>query len=425
MEKKKKGRIIKKSIIIEKWNPLYIKMGAIFLSASVAALFVFWMDNTQSFPHDESGASMLSRNGHGEGEREEELEVIIGDMKESMIITIQEQEYTRQQFEQVIQNSGESLQALVLGENKSLDEVRRKLNLVSEIPNTGIRVSWELDNYEVMNLQGELRTENLNDNGTLVRLTAILSYREEKAEVSFYACVYPPLLNQSEKLLKKINEEIDRLDEETKEEKNLLLPMSVDGIPIIWKHGRNFRAAGLMLLGIILTLFIYVSEQEKKKQQKKIRSMQLALDYPQMVSKFTLYLGAGMTVRKTWYRICEDYEGQKEVKGRREVYEEMIYTMHEIQGGSSEGECYENFGERCGLPVYKKFSAMLSQNLEKGTKGLTSLLNQESNNAFEERKSFAKQLGEEAGTKMMIPMFLMLAVVLVIIVVPAFFSIQI
>ncbi|MCI9441683.1 MAG: secretion protein F [Ruminococcus sp.] len=425
MEKKKKGRIIKKSIIIEKWNPLYIKMGAIFLSASVAALFVFWMDNTQSFPHDESGASMLSRNGHGEGEREEELEVIIGDMKESMIITIQEQEYTRQQFEQVIQNSGESLQALVLGENKSLDEVRRKLNLVSEIPNTGIRVSWELDNYEVMNLQGELRTENLNDNGTLVRLTAILSYREEKAEVSFYACVYPPLLNQSEKLLKKINEEIDRLDEETKEEKNLLLPMSVDGIPIIWKHGRNFRAAGLMLLGIILTLFIYVSEQEKKKQQKKIRSMQLALDYPQMVSKFTLYLGAGMTVRKTWYRICEDYEGQKEVKGRREVYEEMIYTMHEIQGGSSEGECYENFGERCGLPVYKKFSAMLSQNLKKGTKGLTSLLNQESNNAFEERKSFAKQLGEEAGTKMMIPMFLMLAVVLVIIVVPAFFSIQI
>ena len=425
MEKKKKGRIIKKSIIIEKWNPLYIKMGAIFLSASVAALFVFWMDNTQSFPHDESGASMLSRNGHGEGEREEELEVIIGDMKESMIITIQEQEYTRQQFEQVIQNSGESLQALVLGENKSLDEVRRKLNLVSEIPNTGIRVSWELDNYEVMNLQGELRTENLNDNGTLVRLTAILSYREEKAEVSFYACVYPPLLNQSEKLLKKINEEIDRLDEETKEEKNLLLPMSVDGIPIIWKHGRNFRAAGLMLLGIILTLFIYVSDQEKKKQQKKIRSMQLALDYPQMVSKFTLYLGAGMTVRKTWYRICEDYEGQKEVKGRREVYEEMIYTMHEIQGGSSEGECYENFGERCGLPVYKKFSAMLSQNLKKGTKGLTSLLNQESNNAFEERKSFAKQLGEEAGTKMMIPMFLMLAVVLVIIVVPAFFSIQI
>lgn len=68
---------------------------------------------------------------------------------------------------------------------------------------------------------------------------------------------------------------------------------------------------------------------------------------------------------------------------------------------------------------------MLSQNLKKGTKGITSILNQEADNAFEERKNLAKQLGEEAGTKMLIPMFLMLAVVMIMIVVPAFFSIQI
>ena len=174
-----------------------------------------------------------------------------------------------------------------------------------------------------------------------------------------------------------------------------------------------------------MTLFLYVSEQEKQKDQKKKREVQMSLDYPQMVSKLTLYLGAGMTVRKAWYRIAEDYEQQKEEKGRRETYEEMIYTMHEIQGGGSESECYERFGERCGLPAYKKFGAMLSQNLKKGTKGLASLLKQEADNAFEERKSLARRLGEEAGTKMLIPMFLMLAVVLVMIVVPAFFSIQI
>ena len=37
----------------------------------------------------------------------------------------------------------------------------------------------------------------------------------------------------------------------------------------------------------------------------------------------------------------------------------------------------------------------------------------------------AKKLGEEAGTKLMIPMFLMLIVVFAIVIVPAFFSIQI
>ena len=144
-----------------------------------------------------------------------------------------------------------------------------------------------------------------------------------------------------------------------------------------------------------------------------------------MISKFALFLGAGMTVRSAWYRIAGEYELQKEDTGRRAVYEEMIYTMHEIKGGASEGECYEHFGERCQLPIYRKFGALLSQNLKKGTKGLNLLLKQEAANAFEERKTLAKRLGEEAGTKLLIPMFLMLAVVLVIVVVPAFLSIQV
>lgn len=409
----------------ERWNPLYVKMAVVFLAVSTISLFVFWMDNTQPFPTDENGVSAVSRNGHGEGDREEELEVTIGDTEETMTVTVGEQEYSQDELEKVFQDAGEKLEELVLGENESLDEVRNSLELINKIPDTGITVSWELDNYQVMNLQGGLKQENLTDEGTLVKLTALLSYKEEMEEISFYARLYPPKLDQTEKFLEKLNEEIERLDEETRQEEKLLLPESVDGIRISWSYGKNFRAAALLLIGLAMTLFLYVSEQEKEKDRKKKRDVQMALDYPQMVSKLTLYLGAGMTVRKAWYRIAEDYERQKEEKGRREVYEEMIYTMHDIQGGGSEGECYERFGERCALPAYKKFGAMLSQNLKKGTKGLASLLKQEADNAFEERKSLARRLGEEAGTKMLIPMFLMLAVVLVMIVVPAFFSIQI
>ena len=42
----------------------------------------------------------------------------------------------------------------------------------------------------------------------------------------------------------------------------------------------------------------------------------------------------------------------------------------------------------------------------------------------EERKNQVKKLGEEAGTKLLLPMFLMLAVVLVIVIIPAFLSVQ-
>ena len=52
------------------------------------------------------------------------------------------------------------------------------------------------------------------------------------------------------------------------------------------------------------------------------------------------------------------------------------------------------------------------------------LLEQESEDAFEERKNMAKKYAEEAGTKLLFPMILMLGIVIVIIMVPAILSFQ-
>lgn len=79
------------------------------------------------------------------------------------------------------------------------------------------------------------------------------------------------------------------------------------------------------------------------------------------------------------------------------------------------------FGRRCETQEYIRLGALLSQNLRKGGKGLGQLLKTEAIQAQEERKAHAKRAGEEAGTKLLLPMFLMLAVVLVIVIVPAFF----
>ena len=144
----------------------------------------------------------------------------------------------------------------------------------------------------------------------------------------------------------------------------------------------------------------------------------MQFDYPQLINKFSLYIGAGMTVRRAWIQIVKEYDKEKHYLGERTVYEEMRYTMNELKNGRPESECYEAFGRRCESPL-------LSQNLRKVTKGLTNLLQREAQEAFEERKNMAKKLGEEAGTKLMIPLFLMLAVVFVIVTVPAFLTIQI
>ena len=48
-----------------------------------------------------------------------------------------------------------------------------------------------------------------------------------------------------------------------------------------------------------------------------------------------------------------------------------------------------------------------------------------SSEAFEQRKNRARQIGEKAGTKLLFPMLIMLVLVLVIIMVPAFWSMKI
>ncbi len=50
------------------------------------------------------------------------------------------------------------------------------------------------------------------------------------------------------------------------------------------------------------------------------------------------------------------------------------------------------------------------------------LLHEESVKAYEERMDLARKMGEEAGTKLLVPMFMMLLVVMIVIMIPALIS---
>ena len=103
----------------------------------------------------------------------------------------------------------------------------------------------------------------------------------------------------------------------------------------------------------------------------------------------------------------------------------MIITNHEILDGESERLAYQKFGERVDLGEYQRLIRMLLQNLQTGSRGLCKLLEQESENALEERKALAWKLGEEAGTKMLLPLMMMLGIVIAIIMIPAMLSFQV
>lgn len=176
------------------------------------------------------------------------------------------------------------------------------------------------------------------------------------------------------------------------------------------RHGKLF------ILGIIVSILgAYIPQARLNNLQKK-REEELLVDYPEIINKFILLLGAGLTMKGALARMLRERREDE----MRYAYKELKYIYHEMNNGITEAAAFEQLGNRIRMIPYMRFGALVSQNLKKGSAGLIPLLELEATEAFSQRKENAKRRGEEASTKMLLPMMMMLGIVMAIIVIPAF-----
>lgn len=90
--------------------------------------------------------------------------------------------------------------------------------------------------------------------------------------------------------------------------------------------------------------------------------------------------------------------------------------------GVSEGAAYEKFGKRTGVREYIRLSTFLTQNVKKGSTMLLQQLHEEAKEAEEMRMRNARKLCEEASTKLLLPMIMLLLVVMILIMFPCVFQ---
>jgi len=179
----------------------------------------------------------------------------------------------------------------------------------------------------------------------------------------------------------------------------------------------------LFLLVPASVLGVFFGQDMELYKQCKLRNRELLWEYPEFVSKLQLLLCSGMSIRSAFFKIGKEYQKNLQKGGKkRYVNEELLLALRKMENGMSETEALEFFGRRCHLFCYKKMVSLIQQNLKRGTDGLRETLMKETKAAFEERKQAARRLGEEAGTKLLFPMMLMLGIVMVIIMIPAFIS---
>ena len=433
---------------IQKMSGL-IRLGLVLIPALILLIFLHF---SLSEPEE---ISALARPGYGKGTSVEIVTAsAAGEEERELTVNVAGRKYTGEEVSRLLDEAEEELEEKLTGSNPSRDEVRGPLWFPSRLKEGAVTVTWLTMPYGILADDGSIRGE-VPEEGTLVEIQASLQCQEEKRLYETAVMVFPPILPEKEAFWKQVEEQLKKADQADPDSETILLPSRVSGKRIQWTKTAGVSIAGLLLILFCIPVLLYVREDQKIHEQARKRRAQLELDYASLLWKMAMLMGAGMTIRGACTRIAGEYQRaqerrqrpgiRKEAETRREglfgrnrtgasppadrkakevryVYEELGQMCHEMNHGVAERAAYENFGKRCALPCYVKLGSLLSQNLQKGARGLTQLLEKEAIMAMEERKNAARKLGEEAETKLLFPMIGMLGVVLGILIVPAFLS---
>ena len=251
--------------------------------------------------------------------------------------------------------------------------------------------------------------------------TKYLKTQYHSAPYRIYVGIVPRALSRYESLLLQLQQAITTEDEGSLGENMLSLPTEIDGQRIYYSEHEDRSYLLLPLLGVIAAMAIYMRQGQARRTEKKHRESLLMLDYSELVSKLMVYIGAGLTVRNALETISQHFDAliSRGIKEDRPLYQELRTMVIQFRRNMPESEIYLSFGRRVNLKPYTKLVSLIEQNRMNGARNLRAMLELEMEDAFEQRKTTARRLGEEAGTKLLLPLFIMLGIVMIIVIVPA------
>ena len=398
---------------------------ASFLLAVFAGLgFTMVVENTSGTISSVQKLAEIERPSRGEGSLFLPLQVQIEGMTEAaeLDVMVSERQYSDTEKQDLLEQAMEELDKVILGENVSPDEVRNRIYLPTELMDGNVSIQWskEVHPEDAVDEQGKI-SDDISSDGVILQLYATLVCQDRQALYQRALQLYPPQRTPMEQLMYELEKKVEEEEHNTVEEEAFFLPEKINGKSVSWKRQEESKLGICLLFTLIAAIAVYFGKEQELLKQEQMRERQLIMDFPGLLFQLSMLLEAGLTIQNAFCKIALDY---RERKGHecRFVYEEMLISFYEMQSGVSERTAYEDFGRRCGVNCYVKLGTILSGSLQKGAQGLTGILKEDARTAMEVRQQLAKKLGEEAGTRLLLPMILMLLVVLVILMVPAIMS---
>ncbi len=169
-------------------------------------------------------------------------------------------------------------------------------------------------------------------------------------------------------------------------------------------------ALGLFLGGIVVFALVYgVNSGIKASVEREKES--IVDEFPRMVSKLTMLVNAGMLVRRAWDEVANS-------NFEYPLYREMRTTSKDILEGMAIDAAMDAFAQRCGVKEIRKFSSIYVQAIKRGASESIDSMKTMSDEAWEQKKQYAKQKGEIASQKLLIPNMIMFFGILLVVVAP-------
>ncbi len=347
------------------------------------------------------------RKDYGGGDEELNLRLLLDDEVEEITLEVSEAALDEEEAEELVLQARSEIDETFLGENESLDQVWREVNPEDSYVDGQVEASWTFSDYSQVSPSGEV-TYVTGADPVLARVELTCS---EYAEIyEFYLEVVEPDGQTTEGFLFGLEQELERRNLSGKD--SLLLPEEYEGRELSWKGERDYRGLLLMIMGLVLAFLLPFARKEEEKRAKLAEAREYMKDYPEIVSLLSLYVGAGLSLREACNRIALGRDD-------RPGFALIRRALREMEDGRGELEAYERMGQITDIRAYRKLSQLLAQNLRRGNQDLRQALEHEADLAYEERVLQAKVLGEEASTKLLFPMMLLLGVVIIILIFPA------
>ena len=227
----------------------------------------------------------------------------------------------------------------------------------------------------------------------------------------------PKQYSESELFYQDLEDAIQQENERNLDEDSFVLPSNVNGVNVTWKKDNDKRIIAIPVLVFIISFWILFKDRITRADIEKKRREKLLSEYPSFALRYALLNEAGLTHMQTLEKLGQYYINDPSCG---ELYRLVNICVNSIKGGMSIYEALDMLSNECGVREISRFLGIIKRNIRKGGSDLAIQLKSVARESEEISRERIRKNAETASTRLLMPMMILLLIVFVVIMIPAF-----